>query len=88
MIWFYVFGLVGGCTGAFFGRLLANKVIEKRKLKKQKEAQNTILVDGEEMTYSVHPHIVGTNDPEPEHDPYWVENIMYQQSEVDEVGNE
>ena len=27
MIWFYVFGLVGGCTGAFFGRLLANKVI-------------------------------------------------------------
>lgn len=45
MIWFYVFGLLGGCTGAFFGRLLANNIIEKRKLKKQKEAQEKTLSD-------------------------------------------
>ena len=94
MIWFYVFGLVGGCTGAFFGRLLANKVIEKRKLNKQKQEQDIVLkwgrpLDGMRQAHKEHPDIYpDPDDPDFEHDPYWVENIMYQQSEVDEVGNE
>ena len=48
MIWYYLFGILGGFTGAFMGRLLSNKLIERKHQKNVKKAQAAFLADNEQ----------------------------------------